>query len=78
MAYIKEKELQKTDVWFLDSGCSNHMCKKKEFFSDLDESFSDSVKLGNNSSVVINEKGNIRLDVNGVISIISGVFMFHI
>ncbi|RDY02325.1 hypothetical protein CR513_14226, partial [Mucuna pruriens] len=49
-------------------------CGKKKYFSELDENFSDSVKLGNNSNMVVNGKGNIRLDVNGVISIISGVF----
>ena len=71
MAYIEEKKQQKTDVWFLDSGCSNHMCGKKEYFSELDENFSDSVKLGNNSNMVVNGKGNIRLDVNGVINIVT-------
>ena len=32
MAYVEEKEKQKTNVWFLDSGCSNHMCEKKGIF----------------------------------------------
>lgn len=27
------------DVWFLDSGCSNHMCANKQWFSNLDEEF---------------------------------------
>ena len=48
--------------------------EKKEYFSELDENFSNSVKLGINSNMVVNGKGNIRIDVNGVISIISGVF----
>ncbi|KAL2324779.1 hypothetical protein Fmac_023837 [Flemingia macrophylla] len=74
MAYVEAKEQQKTYVWFLDSGCSNHMCGKNEYFCELDENFSDSMKLGNNSNMVVNGKDNIRLDVNGVISIISGVF----
>lgn len=25
-------------TWFLDIGCTNHMCGKKELFVDLDES----------------------------------------
>ncbi|XP_023006021.1 uncharacterized protein LOC111498899 [Cucurbita maxima] len=62
------------DMWFLDSGCSNHMCGKKEYFSDFDGSFRDSMKLGNNSSMVVTEKGNVRLQVNGIIMIITGVF----
>jgi len=48
--------------------------KKKEYFSEIDENFSDSVKLGNNLNMMINGKSNIRLDVNGVLSIILGVF----
>nr|KYP42102.1 Retrovirus-related Pol polyprotein from transposon TNT 1-94 [Cajanus cajan] len=74
MAYVEEIEQHKTDMWFLDSGCSNHMCGKREYFSDLDENFTDLVKLGNNSNIVVNGKGNIRLKIDGIISIISGVF----
>ncbi|CAL9001161.1 unnamed protein product [Prunus brigantina] len=50
------------------------MCGKKECFSDLDASFRDSVKLGNNSSMAVYGKGNIRLQVNGIDQIITGVF----
>jgi predicted xylose isomerase-like sugar epimerase len=28
---------EKNDMWFLDSRASNHMCGKKELFSDIDE-----------------------------------------
>lgn len=35
MAYVEEKEQHKTDTWFLDSGCSNHMCGKREYLSDF-------------------------------------------
>ena len=41
------------------------MCGKKEYFSDFDGSFRDSVKLGNNSSMDVMGKGNVRLQVNG-------------
>ncbi|KAJ8770604.1 hypothetical protein K2173_018095 [Erythroxylum novogranatense] len=52
----------------------NHMCGKKEFFFDFDESFKDSVKLGNNSSLIVAGKGNIRLQANGMSQLITGVF----
>ena len=47
---------------------------RRNIFSDFDGSFRDSVKLGNNSSMVVMGKGNVRLQVNGIIQIITGVF----
>ena len=35
MAYVEDKQAEKEDVWYLDSGCSNHMCGKKELFSEI-------------------------------------------
>ena len=74
MACIDMNKVNGEDMWFLDSGCSNHMCGKKEYFSDFDESFRVSVKLGNNSSMVVMGKGNVRLQINGRAQIITGVF----
>ena len=61
MAYVNMNKVNREDMWFIDSGCSNHMCGKKEYFLDFDGSFRDSVKLGNNSSMVVTGKGNVRL-----------------
>jgi len=74
MAYVENNQARRKDVWFLDSSCSNHMCGKKEIFSDLDEEFYESVKLGNNSTMTVKGKGNVRLQVNGNFQIITGVF----
>lgn len=62
MAYVNGQNASSESVWFLDSGCSNHMCgkKKEEIFSDLDTNFRKFVKLGNNSSMIVMGKGNIR------------------
>ena len=65
MSYVDMNKANGEYMLFLDSGCSNHMCGKKEYFSDFDGSFKDSVKLGNNSSMVVMGKGNVRLQVNG-------------
>ncbi|RVW23094.1 Retrovirus-related Pol polyprotein from transposon TNT 1-94 [Vitis vinifera] len=43
IVHVDVKEASKEELWFPDSGCSNHMCGKKELFSKLDESFSTSV-----------------------------------
>jgi transposase InsO family protein len=74
MSYVELNQSRREDVWFLDSGCSNHMCANKEWFSDLEEEFWQSVKLGNNSKMVVLGKGNIRLQIAGVTQVITDVF----
>ncbi|KAJ0037601.1 hypothetical protein Pint_23162 [Pistacia integerrima] len=74
MAYVDTNKVSQEDMWFLDSGCSNHMCGNKDYFSDFDGIFQDSVKLGNNTSMAVLGKGNVRLQVNGLIHIITSVF----
>lgn len=53
MAVSEENGEETKEVWFLDSGCSNHMCGDKRWFSILDESFHHSVKLGDNSRLKV-------------------------
>ncbi|KAF2318018.1 hypothetical protein GH714_041345 [Hevea brasiliensis] len=72
MAYTTTGIANNEDTWFLDSGCSNHMCGKKEYFFDFDANFRDSVKLGNNSSLLVKGKGNILM--HGIAQIITSVF----
>uniref|UniRef100_A0A2N9FP23 Integrase catalytic domain-containing protein n=1 Tax=Fagus sylvatica TaxID=28930 RepID=A0A2N9FP23_FAGSY len=74
MSYVELNQSRREDVWFLDSGCSIHMCANKEWFSDLDEEFWQSVKLGNNSKMAVLGKGNIRLQIAGVTQVITDVF----
>ena len=45
------------DVWFLDSGCRNHMIENIQIFSNLDESVKSEVTLGTNSKVSVMGKG---------------------
>ncbi|GAU16533.1 hypothetical protein TSUD_167640 [Trifolium subterraneum] len=61
-------------VWYIDSGCSNHMCGIKEWFHDLDESFRESVRLGDDSQMSVMGKGNVKLQMNGIVQIITGVY----
>ncbi|KHN36591.1 Retrovirus-related Pol polyprotein from transposon TNT 1-94, partial [Glycine soja] len=74
MSYVELEQDKMEEVWFLDSGCSNHMTGNKEWFSELDESFSQTVKLGNNTRMVVVGKGIIRMQVNGFTQAISGVY----
>jgi len=32
-------ETPNNQTWYLDIGCTNHMCGHKELFADLDDSF---------------------------------------
>ena len=52
---------EEENIWYLDTGCSNHMCGKKELFSSLDETVKSNVKFGNNSNIPIVGKGQIAI-----------------
>ncbi|KAJ1382916.1 Retrovirus-related Pol polyprotein from transposon TNT 1-94 [Sesbania bispinosa] len=62
MSYVDlpQNHVEKEEAWFLDSGCSNHMCGDKSKFSKMDEVFGHSVKLGNNTKMNVLGKGNRR------------------
>ncbi|XP_024190633.1 uncharacterized protein LOC112194649 [Rosa chinensis] len=66
MSYVKENDARRESVWFLDSGCTNHMCATKEWLSDFDEKFRQSVRLGDNSKMMVVRKGNIKLEIDGL------------
>lgn len=74
MAYVNFSDACRKEIWFLDSGCSNHMSGNTELFSDLDEDFREYVKLGNNSSMDVMGKRNVRLRISGIMQVITRVF----
>ena len=49
------------DVWFLDSGCSNHMTRNIEIFSNIDESVKSEVTTGTDSKVSVMGKGRVNI-----------------
>ncbi|XP_074318153.1 uncharacterized protein LOC141654945 [Silene latifolia] len=53
MAYEVPHQKKQEEVWFLDSGCSNHMTGNKEWFYDMEENFSRTVKLGNDTKMAV-------------------------
>ncbi|KAJ8646010.1 hypothetical protein MRB53_007758 [Persea americana] len=61
MLYVEMNDARREDVWFLNSGCSNHMCGDKSLFCDLNEDFRQKGKLGNNTRMAVLGKGNVRL-----------------
>ncbi|XP_047335471.1 uncharacterized protein LOC124938997 [Impatiens glandulifera] len=74
MAYVDDFERKRRDVWFIDSGCSNHMCSEKDMFSSLDLTFSHSVKLGNNIRMQVSGKGVVKLELGSVVYGIGDVY----
>ncbi|VFQ83594.1 unnamed protein product [Cuscuta campestris] len=63
------------DVWFVDSGCSNHMCFNKEMFKELDESYKFEVKLGNNNAIQIEGRGVVEVkNCHGILNHIHDVY----
>lgn len=74
MSYVELHEAKRKCAWFLDSGCSNHMCGDQAMFSRLDENFKHSVKLGNNTRMDVIGKGDVKLLINGVNHIITEVY----
>uniref|UniRef100_A0A2N9G6A8 Integrase catalytic domain-containing protein n=5 Tax=Fagus sylvatica TaxID=28930 RepID=A0A2N9G6A8_FAGSY len=64
MSYVELYKARREDAWFLDSGCSNHMCGDRTMFNELDEKFRHSVKLGNNTKMDVMGKGSVKLLLN--------------
>ncbi|KAK3012932.1 hypothetical protein RJ639_008584 [Escallonia herrerae] len=56
MACFDSTAINESGVWFLDSGCSNHMCGVKSAFKDIDESKKKLVRLGDNKPVQVERK----------------------
>ena len=49
------------DIWYLDSGCNNHMTGNLNLFSSLDNSIQTDVTLGNNVQVTILGKDTVGI-----------------
>ncbi|KAH9780410.1 hypothetical protein KPL71_008072 [Citrus sinensis] len=63
MSYVEMHNSKIEEVWFLDSGCTNHRSGDKRWFIELDESFRQMVKIGNNSKMAVMGNGNIRIQI---------------
>jgi len=74
MAHAKVQRTENHGMWFLDSGCSNHMTGNKNWFIELDESFNHTVCLGNNTAMPVHGKGSIRFQIQGITQIVSDIY----
>ncbi|CAJ2635107.1 unnamed protein product [Trifolium pratense] len=74
MAFSNMNTDCKYETWYLDSGCNNHMVETKNWLFEFDESFRESVKWGNDSKMVVMGKGNVKLNIEGRIHVITDVY----
>ncbi|XP_074328419.1 uncharacterized protein LOC141666328 [Apium graveolens] len=58
----KEDEKSKKNVWYLDSGVSNHMTGHKELFTEIDDTISGEVTFGDSSKIPKSLKSVIKND----------------
>jgi hypothetical protein len=71
---VEANQKPKSNVWYMDTGCSNHMCGCKSSFSYLDEDFHSVVSFSDCSIVNAIGKGDIEIRTkNGFIETIFNV-----
>ncbi|XP_022883658.1 uncharacterized protein LOC111400477 [Olea europaea var. sylvestris] len=63
MAFVEENKSSREGVWFLDSGCSNHMTRNKQWFTEFDKDYRHSVTVGNNMRMAMMGKGCVKIQV---------------
>ncbi|KAL5800746.1 hypothetical protein ACOSQ3_032378 [Xanthoceras sorbifolium] len=72
---VHNDSVEKNNVWYLDSGASNYMCRRKEYFVNLKEEIGGSVSLGDGSKLQVAGRGQIQIyQKDGKIRYISDVY----
>ncbi|KAJ4751816.1 polyprotein [Rhynchospora pubera] len=59
-----EEDLDVSKIWFLNSGCSNHMTGFKHLFNQLDETHKLKVKLGDDKVINVEGKGTVAVQTS--------------
>ena len=63
-------------LWYLDTEATNRMTRRRDFFSNLDDSITGSVKFGDNSRIQIRVKGEIEVNQKDVSILCLGNVLF--
>ncbi|GAU39052.1 hypothetical protein TSUD_396570 [Trifolium subterraneum] len=48
-------------LWYLDTGCTNHMTGHRDWLLELDETFKSTVKFADNSTISVEGKGKVMV-----------------
>ncbi|KAK2408903.1 THUMP domain-containing protein [Trifolium repens] len=51
-----------SDLWLIDSGCSNHMTNDHKLFKELDKTIVSKVKIGNGDFISVKGKGIVAIE----------------
>nr|GEZ33915.1 hypothetical protein [Tanacetum cinerariifolium] len=62
---FNNQENPTNEVWYIDSGCSNHMTGNKDVFSQLDVLIQKEVRFGDNKSLKVYGIGTVVVKGNG-------------
>jgi len=72
-----EVDQKPSDLWLLDSGCSNHMTDTKSLFKELDETQKIKVQLGNRKEIQVEGKDTVGVHTsNGNAKMLDNVHFF--
>lgn len=70
----KTQEVVAGNVWYLNSGCSNHMTGNKDIFAILDNSLQSEVNIGDDNRLQVKGKGDILVQTKNGVKRITDVF----
>ena len=64
---------EKSQVWYMDSGCSNHMSGDRSKFIAVDETVKSHVRLGDDKQLKVEGKGTVEISVGSSKKVIKEV-----
>ncbi|KAL5737052.1 hypothetical protein ACOSQ2_031840 [Xanthoceras sorbifolium] len=64
-----------SDVWYIDSGCTNHMARNLSLFTNMDSNDRTSIKLGNGEVVKSAGQGTISIFTPNGVKLIDNVLL---
>ncbi|KAL5754299.1 hypothetical protein ACOSP7_022519 [Xanthoceras sorbifolium] len=64
-----------SDVWYIDSGCTNHMARDLSLFTNMDSNDRTIIKLGNGEVVKSAGQGTISISTPNGVKLINNVLL---